>query len=175
MAGEESGVTQSPGEQRSAERRPATLWRPLGRAFLGLALIIIGAEAVVQSALYFARALRLPEVVVGLTLVAIGTTLPDKVISISSAARGQSGVVTGNAIGSNIFNLLGVMGIAALVRPLPVDRATLVFDVPVMIGVTVLAAWMLGRRRAGRVEGFVLIGIYIIYLVANLAFKGRVG
>ncbi len=158
-----------------ADERPALLWRHLGRAFLGLVLIIAGAEAVVQSALHFARALRLPEVVVGLTLVAVGTTLPDKVISVASAARGQAGVVTGNAVGSNIFNLLGVMGVAALIRPLPVDRATLVFDVPVMIGVTALTAWMLGRRRAGRAEGFLLMGIYIIYLVANFAFKGRVG
>lgn len=172
MAGHEHGADE---ERGPARRRPATLWRHLGRAFLGLALIIGGAEAVVQSALYFGRALRLPEVVVGLTLVAIGTTLPDKVISISSAARGQAGVVTGNAIGSNIFNLLGVMGVAALIRPLPVDRATLAFDVPVMVGVTVLTAWMLGRRRAGRAEGFALIGIYVIYLVANLAFKGRIG
>jgi len=153
----------------------AALWRHLGRAFLGLALIIGGAEAVVRSALYFARALRLPEVVVGLTLVAIGTTLPDKVISVAAAARGQAGVVTGNAVGSNIFNLLGVMGVAALVRPLPVDRATLVFDVPVMVGVTALTAWLLGRRRAGRLEGFLLITIYVMYLVVNFVFRGRFG
>ncbi|HLE82685.1 MAG TPA: hypothetical protein VJA25_15650, partial [Dehalococcoidia bacterium] len=86
----------------------------LALAFVGLGLILAGAEAVVQAGLSLAHALGISEFVIGLTLVAFGTTLPDKVISVAAALKGRSGVVTANALGSNIFNLTAVLGLAAL-------------------------------------------------------------
>ena len=140
-------------------------------AFVGLVLIVAGAEAVIQSSLYFARLLGVSEFVVGLTLVAVGTTLPDKVISIAGALKGRSGIVTANAIGSNIFNLFFVLGLAAVIQPLYVDRATLAFDLPVLIGVSALMVIMFLRRRLHRLEGAVLLGLYVLYLIYNFAFK----
>ncbi|MDO8671009.1 MAG: sodium:calcium antiporter [Dehalococcoidia bacterium] len=140
-------------------------------AFVGLALIVAGAEAVIQSSLYFARLLGLSEFVVGLTLVSVGTTLPDKVISIAAALKGRSGIVAASAIGSNIFNLFFVLGLAAVIQPLYVDQATLAFDVPVLIGVSTLMAVMFLRQQLHRLEGAILLSLYVAYLVYNFAFK----
>ncbi|MBI2863590.1 MAG: sodium:calcium antiporter [Chloroflexi bacterium] len=140
-------------------------------AFVGLLLIVAGAEAVIQSALYFARLLGVSEFVVGLTLVAVGTTLPDKVISIAGALKGRSGIVTANAIGSNIFNLLFVLGLAAVIHPLSIDQATLAFDVPVLLGVSALMVALFVRRQLHCLEGAVLLGLYVLYLIYNFALK----
>jgi len=137
----------------------------------GLALIILGAEAVIRSAVYFAAWLHVSEFVIGLTLVAVGTTLPDNVIAIAGALKGRSGIVTANAIGSNICNLLLPLGIAALVRPLPVDAATLAFDVPVLVGLTALMALFFVRPRLGRGTGALLLSLYVLYLLYNFVVK----
>ena len=137
----------------------------------GLALIILGAEAVIRSAAYFAAWLHVSEFVIGLTLVAVGTTLPDNVIAIAGALKGHSGIVTANAIGSNICNLLLPLGIAALVRPLPVDAATLAFDVPVLVGLTALMALFFVRPRLGRGTGALLLSLYVLYLLYNFVVK----
>ena len=137
----------------------------------GLALIILGAEAVIRSAVYFAELLHVSEFVIGLTLVAVGTTLPDNVIAIAGALKGHSGIVTANAIGSNICNLLLPLGIAALVRPLPVDAATLAFDVPVLVGLTALMALFFVRPRLGRGTGALLLSLYVLYLLYNFVVK----
>jgi cation:H+ antiporter len=137
----------------------------------GLALIILGAEAVIRSAIYFAELLHVSEFVIGLTLVAVGTTLPDNVIAIAGALKGRSGIVTANAIGSNICNLLLPLGIAALVRPLPVDAVTLAFDLPVLVGVTALVTLLFIRPRLGRGAGALLLSLYALYLSYNFMIK----
>lgn len=152
--------------------RWSSLLKHFALAFLGLTLVIAGAEAVVTSGLFFARQFGISEFVIGLTLVAIGTTLPDKVISIAGALKGRSGVVTANAIGSNIFNLLAVLGLAALIRPLPADSVTLGFDVPFLIGITgLLTLGFFFRKRLFRVEGAILLALYAFYLWYNFAVK----
>ncbi|MCR4406624.1 MAG: sodium:calcium antiporter [Anaerolineae bacterium] len=137
----------------------------------GLALIILGAEAVIRSAVYFAAWLHVSEFVIGLTLVAVGTTLPDNVIAIAGALKGRSGIVTANAIGSNICNLLLPLGIAALVRPLSVDTATLAFDLPVLVGLTALVTLFFNRPRLGRGTGALLLSLYVLYLLYNFVLK----
>jgi len=137
----------------------------------GLALIILGAEAVIRSAVYFAELLHVSEFVIGLTLVAVGTTLPDNVIAIAGALKGRSGIVTANAIGSNICNLLLPLGIAALVCPLPVDAVTLAFDIPVLVMVTALVTLLFTRARLGRGTGALLLSLYALYLLYNFVLK----
>ena len=156
-------------EQEESEEEGA---RSIGLLFLlalgGLALIILGAEAVIRSAVYFAAWLHVSEFVIGLTLVAVGTTLPDNMIAIVGALKGRNGIVTANAIGSNICNLLLPLGIAALVSPLPVDSATLAFDLPVLVGLSALVALLFNRPRLGRGTGALLLSLYVLHLLYNL-------
>ena len=139
--------------------------------FLGLAIIVAGAELVVESGVYFASLLGISEYVIGLTIVAIGTTVPDKVITIAGALKGKSGVVMANMIGSNIFNLLFVLGLASIVQPLVIDKATLWFDVPVMLGITWLIVIFLFKKKIGRGIGAFLMFAYAAYLAYNFLAK----
>jgi len=143
--------------------------RPLSRTILrtmvGLGAILLGAEALVQGSVRIASFFGVPDVLIGLTLVAVGTTLPDKFISIVGARRGQSGLVIANTVGSNFCNLLGALGIAALIRPLPVDRTTRLIDLPILLGTTALLAAMLAWRSVGRWAGIALLVLYVGYLV----------
>jgi cation:H+ antiporter len=141
------------------------------QAFLGIGIIIIGAELIVESSVHFASRLGVSEYIIGLTIVAIGTTVPDKVITIAGAIKGKSGVVLANMIGSNIFNLLFVLGLAAIVQPVIVDSATLSFDVPVMLGITWLVVVLLFKQKVGRVSGAVLMAGYFGYFAFNFLGK----
>lgn len=140
------------------------LIRVIARTLAGLAAIVLGAEALVNGAVRLAAFFGVPDVLIGLTVVAFGTTLPDKIISVIGAQRGQGGVVIANAIGSNICNLLGALGLAALIAPLAVDGPTRAFDVPVMLGVTAILALLLWRRSIGRWAGVGLLALYVTYL-----------
>lgn len=144
------------------ETRP--LPRLVARTMLGLAAILLGAEALVEGAIRVAAFFGVPDVLIGLTVVAVGTTLPDKVISIVGARQGQSGVVIGNTVGSNFCNLLAALGVAALIRPLAIDRPTRLFDLPVLLGTTALLAMLLMRRVVGRRAGVGLLALYVAYL-----------
>lgn len=134
---------------------------------VGLALLVLGANAVVDSAVTIARRLGVAELIVGLTIVAVGTSLPEVVTSIVAAIRGARDIAVGNAIGSNIMNLLGVLGISALASPSPllVPETALWFDIPVMIVVAgaTLPIFFTGHRIA-RWEGAIFLGYYVAYL-----------
>ncbi|HHG89053.1 MAG TPA: calcium/sodium antiporter [Devosia sp.] len=136
--------------------------------FVGLAL---GARLTVDGALLLAEALGIGQTVVGTTIVALGTTLPEISATLAAAFRRQAGVAVGNIIGSNIFNILGILGITALVAPLPVDPRLLSFDLWVMLGAaaTLLPMAFL-RRPIGRWVGSLLSLSYLAYLF--LAFAG---
>ena len=140
--------------------------------FLGLAIILVGAELTVKSSVQFASRLGVSQYIIGLTIGAIGTTVPDEVITVPGAMKGKSGIVlAANMIGSNIFNLLFVLGLAAFVQPMLVDETTLRFDVPVMVGITWVAVCLLFKQKGGRVAGSVLMTGYLAYLVFNFFGK----
>jgi cation:H+ antiporter len=150
-------------EREEMERRG-----PLAQAAflaLGLASISLGAWLVVEPAVYFARALGLSETIIGLTIVAIGTTLPDKAISLVGGMRGRGGVVVANAVGSNIFTLTLVLGLSAIASPLTADLATLRFDVPVMLGCALLLGALAFRERLHWRVGVTLLALYAGYLI----------
>ena len=140
-------------------------------AFFGIGIILVGAELIVESSVHFANRLGVSEYIIGLTIVAIGTTVPDKVITIAGAIKGKSGLVLANMVGSNIFNLLLVLGLAAIVQPVMVDAATLSFDVPVMVGITWLVVILLFKQQVGRVAGILLMAGYVGYLAFNFIGK----
>ena len=131
---------------------------------VGLALTLGGAIALVDGATGIARAYGVPETVIGLTLVAVGTSLPELATTVMAARRGQSDVALGNILGSGIFNILGILGVTALVVPLPVDAA-LVPDIGVMLATTaLLLALLFWRRGVGRVPGLAFLLTYAAYM-----------
>ena len=134
---------------------------------LGLALLVLGARWLVETAILFAQFIGLSDLVIGLTIVALGTSMPELVTSIIAAVRGERDIAVGNVIGSNIFNLLAVLGAAALVAPqgIRVSPAAESFDLPVMIAVAIacLPIFFVGHRIA-RWEGFLFVGYYVAYV-----------
>jgi cation:H+ antiporter len=110
------------------------------------------------------------EAMVGLTVVAVGTSLPELTISVIATVRRHADVAVGNVLGSNIFNLLGIAGLAALLQPLPVHDRILVLDQWVMLGSALLLLVFLAGHRISRQEGVVLLAGYVVYL--GICFMG---
>jgi cation:H+ antiporter len=133
--------------------------------FGGLVLTVFGARMLIEGALDLAAGLGVSDTLVGLTIVAVGTSLPELTTSIVAAVRGQGDVAFGNIIGSNIVNILGILGITAMIVPIPVPAEIVAFDIWVMLGATaalvvaVITGWRVTRR-----EGAVLLLGYLVYL-----------
>lgn len=138
---------------------------------IGIAVISLGAYLVVEPAVYFAHALGVSETIVGLTIVAIGTTLPDKAISLAGGLKHQSGIVVANAIGSNIFLLTLVLGLSALASPVIASTQAVGIDILVMIGSTVLLFVLLLRTRLHWRTGLVLLLLYLLYVLYQYVGK----
>jgi cation:H+ antiporter len=125
----------------------------------------LGAELMVRSAVTIALALGLSELVIGMTIVALGTSLPELAASVMSACKGQMDISVGNVIGSNIFNVLFVLGVCPMVRPLAMDPALLRFELPVMLLFCLALIPLAGRRlRLGRLEGAILLIGYMLFI-----------
>lgn len=137
----------------------------LALALGGLLVTLIGARFLVSGAVSVAVTAGLSEAVIGLTIVAIGTSMPELVTSVIAVRKGQGGVALGNVIGSNIFNILGILGITALVRPMVVPPEIIGLDIWVMAATAVLlvffarTGWRIDRR-----EGSVMVALYAAYL-----------
>lgn len=157
-----------------ARRAPRADIRSIGGAIaliaLGIVMLVVGGELLVRGAVSLARSLGMTERLIGLTIVAAGTGAPEAATSIVAARRGQSEIALGNVIGSNIFNLLGILGVTALIRPLPVAPAMLGSDLWWMLGLSLaLFPMMRGRAVVSRFEGWLLVLAYGTYLTL-LAF-----
>lgn len=131
----------------------------------GLVLLVWGSRVFVVAALEIARGRGVSELVVGLTIVAAGTSLPELVTSVVAAVRGSPDIAVGNVVGSNIFNVLGVLGISAAAAPQTVDRLVLIRDVPIMLAATIALAPILatGGTVSRREGGFLLLA-YAVYV-----------
>ena len=134
----------------------------------GLGMLTIGSRWLVEGAVALARAIGVSELIIGLTIVSGGTSLPEVATSVVAAIKGERDIAVGNAVGSNIFNLLSVLGLSSIIAPtgIAVDVAALNFDVWVMLAVAVacLPVFFTGNQIA-RWEGLMFIGYYVIYLV----------
>lgn len=141
----------------------------------GLALLVLGGKLFVDGAADGAAILGVPQRVVGLTVVAVGTSLPELATSLVAARRGESGIAVGNVVGSNIFNVLFILGATGLARPIPLPFAGQRTELIALLAVTALAALALrGDRRISRAEGTLLLLSYVAFLGA-LAWSGRGG
>jgi len=126
-------------------------------------LLVAGAEALVRGASRLAAALGVSPLVIGLTVVAFGTSAPELAVSVSSSFAGQTDIAVGNVVGSNIFNVLLILGLAALVTPLVVAQQLVRLDVPVMIGVSVLLGALAADGQVSRFEGTLLFAGLVAY------------
>jgi len=144
----------------------------------GLALLIWGAELLVKGASRIAAGFGIAPLVIGLTVVAFGTSSPELAISVSSAFKGEADIALGNVIGSNIFNVLFILGVSALITPLIVSKQLVKRDVPIMIGVSVLAFLMAMDGRISTLEGSVMFAgllAYIFWLIRMSKATGEEG
>ena len=145
-----------------ASARVSTLW-----VIGGLGGLMVGARFLVDGAVNIARGYGISEAFIGLTIVAVGTSLPELATSLIAAFRRQSEIAIGNIVGSNIFNVLGILGVTALIAPIPVASRFLTFDLPVMIAVSlVLTALLLTRPVIGRGIGVAMLAGYVAYVWA---------
>ena len=136
-----------------------------GAIVVGLVLLAWGAHWMVDSAVVIAERWGVSRAVIGVTIVAIGTSLPELAICVVAAVRRHHGIAAGNIIGSNIFNIFLIVGVSALVRPLEVERSFLWHDYPVMLGSAVLLWALLAiGRRLTRGEGAVMFIMYVVYM-----------
>ncbi len=132
----------------------------------GLLITLLGARFLVQGAIGLAEDMGVSQTVIGLTIVAVGTSLPELVTSVLAARRGHSDVALGNIVGSNIFNILGILGATALVKPIPIPSQIVAYDNWVMLGASLLLIGAcVTQWRISRAEGAVMLGLYGAYIV----------
>ncbi len=137
-------------------------------AIVGLILLIVGADRLVAGAVLIAHELGVPEAVIGLTIVAIGSSLPELAICAAAARRREPLVAIGNVLGSNIFNLLGAMGVVALITNVGIAETMIGLDLVIMLAMTVaLAILLLYVNRIGRTTGLCFVGAYCLYLAGQ--------
>jgi cation:H+ antiporter len=151
---------------------PEQLARLVALTLAGLAMLILGAHVSVNAAVDLARGLGVPEVIIGLTVLAVGTSLPELAASVVASLRGHVELAIGNVVGSNIFNLLLVAGVTASIRPIPVPpRGSADLWVMAILSVLLLTVSLTGSRRIVRTEAIGLLLIYLGYLTWRAGFS----
>jgi cation:H+ antiporter len=142
------------------------------KLIVGLVLLIVGAELLVRGASKIALAAGMTPLVVGLTVVAFGTSAPEFAVTLKGVMEGASGVSTGNIVGSNIFNVLFILGISALVAPLVVHKEVVRVQVPIAVAATVIAFGLALDGTLGQIDGIILFALAISYVVYTVK-QGR--
>jgi len=145
------------------------LLRELGIVLLGGAAVVIGAHYLVKEAVFFAYYFNVPSNIIGLSLIALGTSLPELMVSLTAARKGFGDIAVGNVIGSNIANIFLVGGVAAVILPLEIIKSTIYYTLPFMLLMSVLLLISLGTGlRIKKWEGMVLLFFYILFIVLLL-------
>ena len=141
----------------------------------GIVALVFGADMLIEGAVNIARDFGVPDAVIGLSLVAIGTSLPELATSIVAAIRRHSDVVLGNVIGSNIFNILAILGVTVVIQPIEVSARFREIDTPVMLGAALLLlALLFVTKTIGRLWGFLMLTLYAAYMVLLFSSGGGV-
>ena len=163
-----------PQEEETGADKPMALWQEIGLLVLGAAVIAVGARLLVDNGTKIAQALGVPDSVIGLTMVALGTSLPELITAITSLVKGHSALSLGNVIGANVFNIVLVSGTAITISPfsIPAEKllggmnASLVVDIPVMLAVmALLCVPALKNGRLRRWQGVMLLCVYAAFTV----------
>jgi len=141
------------------------LWKCFLLILIGLVLIIAGGQAVVYSAKTIAKTMGMSETLIGLTIVAVGTSLPELVTSVVAAGKGETALAMGNVIGSNLFNLLLILGLSSAIHPITVNAAS-VYDMAILTAVSILTyIFSLSKKEIRRSEGIILISLYVLTIL----------
>jgi cation:H+ antiporter len=163
-------------ERLGAEVAGPLVWLPLAVALItvGLLMLVAGSNLLVDSSVRIARGLGVSELVIALTIISAGTSAPELVTSLVAALRKQSDISIGNILGSNIFNVLGILGITSIVRNQQVNSQVLWLDTPVMIGLSIACMpIMMSHRKISRVEGAFLLFVFLAYITALFTLVPR--
>ena len=153
-------------EHMAQDTAPQQLGFPILALFAvgGIAMVIAGAHFLVEGAVVLARGMGISETVIGLSIVAVGTSLPELIACVVAALRRHADVVLGNIVGSNIYNILGILGATAVISPLQVPPQIAALDIWVLAGTTLLLLFFLRTGWAlKRWEGAVFVGLYGLY------------
>ncbi|NDJ62844.1 MAG: calcium/sodium antiporter [Chloroflexi bacterium] len=137
----------------------------LGRVILGAVLLLVGAQFTVTGAVAVARDLGVSELLIGISLVAVGTSLPELAAAMAAATRRSSDIVVGNVVGSNIFNILLILGLTAVIQPISVDLNAVQFQFAVMAVFSLLVLPFVLDRVLGRREGAFLFALYVVFII----------
>lgn len=142
---------------------------------LGFSMLVKGADWFVDGTSGMARKLGIPQLVVGLTIVAMGTSTPEAAVSITAALKNNAGIAIGNVIGSNILNILIILGVTAVITTVAIQKSTLYVEIPYMLVVTIVLILMGLDGKVSRIEGILLWGMFLVYLayLYYLAKKGK--
>ncbi len=151
-------------EEGEDEVKVMPLWKCLLFAAIGIGLIVAGGHFAVRSARSIAAACGMSETLIGLTVVAVGTSLPELVTSVVASYKGDNGLAAGNAVGSNIFNILLILGVSGTISPIAVNFASLI-DLLVLVSASVVTYVFAITRNINRVEGAVMVAFYIGHVV----------
>lgn len=151
--------------EEEEEIKSMPTWKCFVLILIGIALIVAGGEAVVYGAKEIARAFGMTETLIGLTIVALGTSLPELVTSIVAARKGETGMAVGNVIGSNIFNIMLILGVSSTIHPFAINAAS-VYDMLILIGIGIITyIFALTNREVKRSEGILLVLLYAADMV----------
>lgn len=166
LSGAKTAVPDDPSEQQGAEKKSLKLWLAIVYIAGGLAGLIFGGQWFVDGASDIAKAMGVSEALIGLTIVAVGTSLPELATSVVAAAKGSTGMAIGNIVGSNIFNILFVLGATAVVRPLSSGGISYVDYCVMTLSAIIfwIMGWLVGKRTITRGEGALLLGLYAGYM-----------
>lgn len=153
-------------EEHEAHEHPEqhTIFRLVALIIFGLALLIVGAQLTVDGAVGIARLIGISELVIGVTLVAVGTSLPELATSVVAAKKGEQEIAIGNVVGSNIFNVLCILGISGLLSPFKINNDALLYDGPIMIAVSLLLGVLMRKGTLTKRDGLILLIAYGLFL-----------
>lgn len=140
------------------------MWRSIAMLFIGIGALAWGADLFVEGAVGMAKILGVSDQLIGVTIVAVGTSLPELITSLMAAFRKQPDISLGNLVGSNIFNLLGILGITAVVKPISMDHGTFLLDLVAMILIALILFPLMFGRKLGRWQGAILCVAYFCYI-----------
>lgn len=158
-------------EVKPEEAKPTSRALQLGLSLVGLLALIAGGYFFVEGSVALAKVMGIPELVIGLTIVAVGTSLPEFATSLIASFRGQADISVGNIVGSNIFNILFILGVAGMIAPMNMESKMFKVDIPMMVAMALLLPLLSWRKRQlGRASGAALLGLYVAYNL-NLFFN----
>lgn len=158
-------------EAKLKEKEPDTtpLWRMIVMILIGLACIVAGSQLAVDAAVSLAKMAGVSERVIGLTIVALGTSLPELVTSVTAAIKGDTDIAIGNIVGSNIFNILFVGGLSAVIMPMGYQQEFLFDSGMAIYAVVLFIVCLLPKKRLGKLTGCIMLGSYVTYILTLMA------